>query len=95
MRNGITSTGFSWTFDETRADDVRFVELLAQIQAPETAEMDRLISASKVVGMLLGEEQKAALYDHIGSRHEGRVPFAELFAALSEIMQGGGDAVKN
>lgn len=48
-----------------------------------------------MIEMLLGKEQKKALFDHIGKSYDGRVPFAEVNKALTEIMQGGGDAVKN
>ena len=37
-----------------------------------------------------------ALYEHIGSFHEdGRVPYLDLHLALQEIMQGGGESLKN
>lgn len=95
MKSGITSTGFRYEFDETRADDMRFVDLIAEISDENAPEFERLHGCSRLIEMLLGKEQKAALYDHIGQTHDGRVPYADLEKALAEIMQGGGDAVKN
>ena len=95
MRTGTTSTGFAFSFDEATADDMRIVDLIAEISDEETTDFEKLAGASKLTVLLLGKEQKAALYAHIGSRHGGRVPFAEVEQALLEIMRAGGDAVKN
>lgn len=96
MRNGVTSTGFAYEFDEIRLDDMRFVDVMAVVLDPEAPEFDKISGASKLVAMLLGPELKKKLYDHIGAAHEGRVPRAELEKALMEIMNGSGkDAEKN
>lgn len=96
MKTGTTSTGFHFEFDETRADDIRLVELIADTLSDEVREFDKLLAASKILSILLGKEQKAALYEHIGKSHEdGRVPFLDLNLALQEIMQGGGESLKN
>lgn len=95
MKTGTTSDGFRFTFDETRADDMRVVDLIAEISDAETPEFEAVLGASKLITQLLGKEQKTALYDHIGKQHDGRVPFAALEKALLEILQAGGDAVKN
>lgn len=93
MKTGSTSTGFKFSFDEANADDMRFVDLIAAISDETTPDFERLAGCSKLVELLLGKEQKAALYDHIGKANNGRVPYAELEKALAEIMQG--SAVKN
>lgn len=97
MSKGITSGGFAFEFDENRLDDMRFVDVLAVVSDPETSLLDRYSGASKLLEMLLGKEQKKALYEHIGKAHDGRVPRAELETALFEIMESaaGEDAVKN
>ena len=96
MRKGITSTGFAYEFDETRLDDMRFVDVLAVVLDPEAPEFEKISGASKLLTMLLGPELKNKLYAHIGAAHEGRVPRAEMEKALSEIMNGSGkDAEKN
>ncbi len=95
MKVGTTSNGFHFEFDEARADDMRFVELIVTGMDEGANEFDRLAAVSKLVEMLLGKEQKKALFEHIGKSYDGRVPFAEVNKALTEIMQGGGDTLKN
>lgn len=95
MKTGTTSTGFQYEFDERNANDMRFVDLIANISAEETPEFEKIAGLSRMLEMLLGKEQKVALYEHIGLRNEGRVPPADLEIALAEILRGGGDAVKN
>ncbi|MBR2697519.1 MAG: hypothetical protein IKE76_02930 [Clostridia bacterium] len=96
MRKGTTSTGFAYEFEEERLDDMRFVDVLAVVVDPEAPQFDKISGVSRLLAMLLGEDMKKALYEHIGARHDGRVPRAELEAALEEIMAGTGkDAEKN
>lgn len=96
MRKGITSTGFAYEFEEERLDDMRFVDVLAVVVDPEAPKFDKISGVSRLLGLLLGEDMKKALYEHIGAAHGGRVPRAELEAALEEILAGGGkDAEKN
>ena len=94
---GTTSSGFAFEYDSDRLDDMRLVDIMAVVTDPEEAVADRLSGASKMLGMLLGKEQKKALYEHIGKKYDGRVPGADLERALFEIMQAGanGDDVKN
>lgn len=96
MRKGITSTGFAYEFDETRLDDMRFVDILAEVLSEETPEFDKITGASKLITLLLGKDMKRALYEHIGKDYEdGRVPRAALENALAEIMSAEKDAEKN
>lgn len=94
MRKGTTSTGFAYEFDETCADDMRFVELLAEMESDEATSFSQIAAAGKATELLLGRTGKKALYAHIGAAHEGRVPTAALFAELQDIMSGT-DAEKN
>lgn len=94
MIKGTTSTGFAYEYDETRLDDMRFVDVLAVVVDPEAPQFDKISGASKLLTMLLGEDMKKDLYAHIGKDHAGRVPRAELEKALEEIMQTK-DAEKN
>lgn len=97
MRNGTTSSGFAYSFDEAALDDMRFVDVLAVVVDDASSPLDKLSGASKLLSMLLGEEQKKALYEHIGKDYNGRVPRAELEKALEEIMSdsAGEEAEKN
>lgn len=94
MIKGITSTGFEYEYDETRLDDMRFVDVLAVVVDPEAPRFDKIAGASQLLTMLLGPDMKKALYEHIGKKYEGRVPRADLQQALEEIMQAK-DAEKN
>ena len=94
MIKGKTSTGFEYEYDETRLDDMRFVDVLAVVVDPDAPPFDKIAGTSKLLTMLLGEDLKKQLYDHIGKEHDGRVPRAELEQALEEIMQARG-AEKN
>ena len=96
MKRGTTSTGFVYEFDETRLDDMRFVDTLAVVLDPEAPEFDKISGTSKLVTMMLGPKLKKQLYDHIGKAHGGRVPRADLEIALEEMMSSAGkDAEKN
>lgn len=94
MIKGKTSTGFEYEYDETRLDDMRFVDVLAVVVDPDAPPFDKIAGASKLLTMLLGEDLKKQLYDHIGKDNGWRVPRAELEQALEEIMQARG-AEKN
>lgn len=91
MRTGMTSTGFAYKYDETRLDDMRFVDILTVVLDPAAPQFDKISGVSRLIGMLIGEEQKKALYAHIGQSYEGRVPRAELEKALEEIMGSAGE----
>lgn len=95
MKTGTTSTGFAFKFDERNADDMRMVELIALGDDDTASEFQKLAASSKILEMLLGKEQKAALYEHIGKSNDGRVPLADLMKAMAEIMNAGGDSLKN
>lgn len=96
MKRGTTESGFAFSFDEAVLDDMRFVDVLAEIVDPDSTEIDTITATSKLSTMLLGKEQKKKLYEHIGSKHKGRVPVAKLSAEIFEIIrQAGKDAEKN
>ena len=96
MKDGNTSTGFHYSFDEQNLDDMRFVDVLTVVVDENSSMLDKLAGTSKLLEMLLGKEQKAALYEHIGKGYNGRVPREELEKALEEIMNGAGEeAEKN
>lgn len=88
MRRGTTRTGFGYEFEEIVLDDFRFVDLLVEIQDDETKDFDRIAGVSKLLELLLGKEQKKALYAHIGAEYGGRVPLAAAQAELEDIMTG-------
>lgn len=96
MVKGTTSAGFEFEYDETRLDDMRIVDLIAEADSPSASAFSRFRISSVLVEMLLGPELKSALYNFIGASYGGRVPQLELENALREIMAAAGkDAEKN
>lgn len=94
MTKGVTSSGFAFEFEEERLDDMRVVDLIAEVDAPETPDFRRACAVSSLGTMLLGAELKAALYAHIGQAHGGRVPQAAIVTALVEIMSAAGQGAE-
>ena len=88
MRKGATKSGFHYEFDETRLDDMRFVDVMAVIVDEDAKEFDQIVAVSRLMTMLLGPEQKELLYEHIGAQYDGRVPISVLKQQLEEIMTG-------
>ncbi|MBO7667056.1 MAG: hypothetical protein J6T26_01215 [Firmicutes bacterium] len=94
MTKGITSSGFAYEYDEARLDDMRLVDVIAEIDSPDATTFQQAYAASRLITMLLGPEMKQALYEHIGKDNDGRVPEAELERAIAEIMQGAGKSAE-
>ena len=88
MREGVTKSGFAYSYDESRLDDMRMVDILSVVMDEDAAPFEKLRASSKLVEKLLGEEAKERLYEHIGERNEGRVPYAALSAEIKDIMLG-------
>lgn len=95
MRKGITTTGFAFEYDEKKLDDMRFVDLLATIIDEDSEDLKIISSASKIILMILGSEQKAKLYDHIAAQHDGRVPVDVVMSELNNIIQPQEEETKN
>ena len=66
MVKGKTSTGFEFEIDEQKLDDMEFMDALAEVD-------ENPLKFSKVMKMMLGEEQRQRLYDHLRNE-DGRVP---------------------
>lgn len=86
MKQGKTTTGFRFEFDETVLTDMRIVDCLAIVADDKAPEMQRLVAISKTITILLGADQKERLYEHIGKKQNGRVPAPILEKALQEIL---------
>ena len=95
MRKGTTSSGFPFEFDEQRANDMRVLRYIRDLIDDAATPLQRTAALVDLPVLLLGNAQTDALYAHLGALHEGRVPPADLERELTEIMQSGGDAVKN
>lgn len=80
MIRGTTTTGFSFELDEDALDDYELLETLQKIDAGDTT---RVI---QMVDLLLGEEQKARLKEHIRTE-KGRVSASRMIAETMEIFK--------
>lgn len=79
--------GFEAKVEPEQLNDMYFVEALAQLETD-------ILSLPKVCTMLLGDEQKAALYKSLEDEN-GRVPLETVNDAIAEIMTKAGDKTKN
>jgi len=80
---GKTSTGFEFDIEDERLDDMELVDIMAEID-------ENPLLMPKLCKMLLGEEQKKRLYDHLRSK-DGRVPIEATTNAIQEIFNSPGD----
>lgn len=87
MVNGKTKTGFEFEYDEQRLDDMEFIEVAAAVD-------ENVTLLPKLLNMVLGEEQKKRLYDHLRTE-DGRVPTQAVADAIEEIFGAAGDLSKN
>ena len=80
---GKTSTGFEFDIEDERLDDMELVDIMAEID-------ENPLLMPKLCKMLLGEEQKKRLYDHLRSE-DGGVPIEATTNAIQEIFSSPGD----
>ena len=91
---GTLKNGFVFELDETVADDMRFVDLLAKAMDEKTSVPRQLVALVNVIDMLLGQDQRERLYEHIAKDNGGRVPIEVFRECFAEIMMGG-EPLKN
>ena len=87
MIKGALKSGFEFSVDETRLDDMRFIDMLAELDDGNALVLTKLLT------FILGKEQKDALYEHVKSE-DGRVPIAKVTESFTEIMQSGNSLKK-
>jgi hypothetical protein len=87
MKTVKLTNGFEVKVEPDELNDMYFVEALAEI------ETDVLV-LPKVMKMMLGEEQKKALYKSLEDEN-GRVPIEAITDAITEIMTKAGEEPKN
>ncbi len=87
MIRGKTSTGFEFEIDEIKLDDMEFLDALSEVD-------ENPLKFSKVMKIMLGEEQRERLYDHLRT-DDGRVPIDAANAAIIEIMEYSQGETKN
>lgn len=88
MIQGKTKTGFAFTCDETAINDMLFIETLVD------ADKGNYLAISSVLTMLLGEEQKKKLYEHVKDE-KGRAKVEDVAREMQEILAKTGETLKN
>lgn len=83
MVTGTTKSGFRFTLREGAAEDFRVVEALADADSGDASAVLR--GTVQLVRLLLGEDGKRALYDHLIAQH-GSVPTARVSEEITEIL---------
>lgn len=88
MKTGELANGFKYEIDETKFDDMRFLDALAEADDGDP------LAASRVCTMLLGKDQKKALYKML-QEEDGRVPIEAAMNCIKELMEQLGGESKN
>lgn len=80
MIKGATSSGFEYEIEEDRLENFELIDVLAEVD-------ENPLLLSKVLELLLGSEQKKALYDHV--RKENRtVPVQSVVKEIEDMFDG-------
>ena len=81
-----TASGFEFEIEDGVLDNMELLDAIAELE-------ENPLKLTKVVKLLLGEETKERLYDHV--RHEkGRVPAEALSTEVADIFKLLNDKVK-
>lgn len=87
MKTVKLKNGFEVKVEPDELNDMYFVETLAEIESD-------VLALPKAIKMMLGEEQKKALYKSLEDEN-GRVPLEAVTDAITEIMTNAGKESKN
>lgn len=88
MLKGTTSSGFKFEVSEDVLDNMELVDTLAEMQD------DNPLEVSKVVRIVLGPEQRSALYENLRTE-DVRVPVMAVSEAIMDIFNAFGQKGKN
>ena len=84
---GKTKSGFEYQVEKSKLDNMELLD--------EIAEVDRNpLAISRVVMLLLGQDQRKRLYEHCRTP-DGNVPIKAVTDEVVEIFQGSGAQGKN
>lgn len=86
MAKKKTSTGFSYEIDEKALNNFELLDMLGDLE-------ENPLLLPKIIKLILGEEQKKALYDHVRDK-DGTVPTDRIEEELTEIFLSGQE-IKN
>ena len=83
MVEGKLKSGYEYKIENHVLDNMELLDAIAEVdQNP--------MVLSKVLKMLLGEEQRKKLYDHLRDPKNGNVPIVAVSDAVAEIFSGSG-----
>lgn len=89
MREGKTTSGFEYTFDDNRLNDMELLDSLADVVDGE----DGLALSRAVRKIIPDAEERKRLYDHVRTE-DGRVPADTLASEIMEIIEGSAEGKK-
>ena len=81
-----TASGFEFEIEDGALDNMELLDAIAELE-------ENPLRLTKVVKLLLGEETKGRLYDHVRNE-KGRVPAEALSTEIAEIFKLLDDKVK-
>lgn len=87
MRKGKLKCGFEYEIDESVLDNMELLDVIVEVDENPTG-------ISKLVRMLLSDDQRKQLYDHLRTE-KGNVPVMAVSEAITEILSGAGAEGKN
>ncbi len=98
MVKGTTSSGFSFEIPEGLDNDFRFVKAYEMTFSGD--EEKAMKGVVKLVSAIFAnnEEEEERLYEHLGKKYNGRVPFDVLFEEIKEIIdlaKSSDESIKN
>ena len=76
MIEGKTTTGFKFKFNENRLKDMRFIEILSEVDSNP-------LLLPKMVTFVLGKELKDKLYEHV--EKDGIISVEDVSKEMEEI----------
>lgn len=83
MIEGKLKSGFEYKIEDHVLDNMELLDAIAEVdQNP--------MVLSKVLKMLLGDDQRKKLYDHLRDPKNGNVPIVAVSDAVAEIFSGSG-----
>lgn len=88
MITGKTQSGFEFSIEKDRLDNMELLDELAEIDAGNVAAISRAST------LLLGKEQKKSLYKHL-RREKGNIPIEAFVNEIVDIMNEAGKQGKN
>lgn len=84
MIKGKTESGFEFTVDENKVNDMRVIDAMVEVEDGNLGGISRLIN------LILDPAQKKAFYKHIALEN-GRVPLDVASQEIFEILQYNGE----